>query len=45
MYRGFVLEKERDRQAWNASRTPDKVGPCYSFERLKYQVDLFLDAA
>ena len=42
MYRGFVLEKHPDKQEWTASKTPDKVGPCWSFERLKYQVDRFL---
>lgn len=44
MYRGFVLEKDPDRQGqgWTASKTPDKVGPCWSFERLKFQVDRFL---
>lgn len=42
MYRGFILEKEMNKQAWTASKTPEKVGPCWSLERLKYQVDLFL---
>lgn len=42
MYRGFVLEKHPVKQEWTASKTPAKVGPCWSFERLKFQVDRFL---
>jgi len=42
MYRGFVLEKHPNKQEWTASKTPDKVGPSWSFERLKFQVDRFL---
>lgn len=42
MYRGFVLEKALNKQEWTASNTHETVGPCYSFERLKFQVDRFL---
>ena len=42
IYRGFSLEKEDGRQSWLATKESYKVGPCYSFERLKYQVDLFI---
>lgn len=42
IYRNFILEKEDGRQSWLATKESYKVGPCYSFDRLKYQVDLFI---